>query len=172
LKIEKCKLKQAARIHFAFFILQFQIFDLRFLISNLTMNDARSAYLETQIKTAPPPKLRLMLIEAALRLAQQAKAAAEGESFSDRLSRSRDMVVELLAGIRPEPHPLNNAARSLYAFVFQSLAEAQLLKDLRKVDDAIRVLEEERVTWQKVCEITAEVTTTSETSEERFSLDA
>jgi len=116
------------------------------------MHNARTAYLETQIKTAAPQKLRLMLIEAAIRFAQQARDAGGGELFSNGLERARDIVAELLAGIRPEKHALNDTARALYAFIFRSLSEATLLHDLSKINDALRVLEEERITWQQVCE--------------------
>ena len=116
------------------------------------MRDARTAYLETQIKTAAPQKLRLMLIEAAIRFARQAQEAGGGEAFSLGLERARDVVTELIAGIRPEKHPLNDAARTLYAFIFRALSEAQLLYDLSKIDDALQVLDEERQTWLQVCE--------------------
>jgi flagellar secretion chaperone FliS len=118
------------------------------------MNDPRAAYLETQIKTATPQRLRLMLIEGALRFARQAKEATslgQSERAADYFDRCRDVVGELLAGIRPGPHRLNEVARALYGFVYQSLAEAQLLGDGKKVDDALRVLEEERETWLQVC---------------------
>jgi flagellar protein FliS len=123
------------------------------------MRDARSAYLETQVITAAPQKLRLMLIEGCMRFARQAgEALAAGslEQFSESMDRARDIVTELISGIRPEPLPTNETARALYAFIFKSLAEAQLLKDPRKIEDAIRVLQEERETWLLVCELAPE----------------
>jgi flagellar protein FliS len=124
------------------------------------MHDPRSAYLETQIKTATPQKLRLMLIDAAVRFAEQARQAhlaGDRLLFASSVERSREIVTELLGSIRPDPHPLGDAARALYTFVFQALAQAQLLKDVAKVEDALRVLEEERQTWQKVCELSPDV---------------
>lgn len=123
------------------------------------MLDARTAYLETQIKTAAPQKLRLMLIEGAMRLAAQARAAhlsGAGEQCSAYLERARDIVTELIAGIHPEKTPLNETVRALYAFIFRSLAEAQLLHEVKKIDDALRVLQEERQTWLQLCETTPE----------------
>jgi flagellar biosynthetic protein FliS len=116
------------------------------------MLDARTAYLETHIKTAAPQKLRLMLIEAAIRFAQQAREAGGGELFSSGLERARDVVTELIAGIRPEKQSLNDTVRALYVFVFRSLSEAQLLHNLSKIEDALKVLEEEQQTWLQVCE--------------------
>lgn len=121
--------------------------------------DARAAYLETQIKTATPQKLRLLLIEGALRFASRGKEALEAgrrDEMTESLERAREIIGELLAGIRPGPHRLNDVTRGLYGFVFRSLAEAQLLSDPAKIDDALRVLEEERETWLQVCEICPE----------------
>src|SRR5262245_28771570 len=123
------------------------------------MQDARTTYLETQIKTATPQKLRLMLIEGALRQAVQAREAhaiGRRDQFSSALERARDIVTELIAGIRPEKTPLNETVRALYAFVFRSLAEAQLYDDAKHIDDALRVLQEERQTWLQLCETTPE----------------
>lgn len=120
------------------------------------MHDARSAYLETQVLTAAPQKLQLMLIDGCMRFAQQAReahAAGNAEQFSEGLDRARDIVAELIASIRPDGLPVNNSARAVYAFIFQSLAEAQLFKNPQKIDDALRVLEEERQTWLAVCEL-------------------
>lgn len=123
------------------------------------MHDARSAYLETQVLTAAPQKLRLMLIDGCIRfcrIAKDAHAASQGEQFSNNLERARDIVTELISGIRPDQSELTSAALALYAFVFKSLGEAQLLKQPAKIDDALRVLEEERQTWLAVCEVEPE----------------
>ena len=117
------------------------------------MIDARSAYLETQVLTAAPQKLRLMLIDGCMRFAQQAREAhaqGNGEQFSSSLERARDIVTELISAIRPDGTALTEAARGLYAFIFKSLAEAQLLKNVQKIDDALKVLEEEQQTWLAV----------------------
>jgi flagellar secretion chaperone FliS len=118
--------------------------------------DARSAYLEMQVLTAPPQKLRLMLIDGALRYARQAHeglTSGEVEGASTALSRARDFVSELLVTIRPEPQLLNQNVQNLYAYVFREIAEAQLLASPERLANAIRVLEEEQVTWQQVCEL-------------------
>jgi flagellar protein FliS len=143
--------------------------------------------------TAAPQKLRLMLIDGAIRFgrqASQAYAAGNAEQFSSAVERARDIVTELISGIRPDQSELTQAARALYAFIFRSLGEAQLLKEPQKIDDALRVLEEERQTWSAVCELELEAPASDEpanfrqqevlaspmpaptAASERFSLDA
>jgi len=157
------------------------------------MHDARSAYLETQVLTAAPQKLRLMLIDGCMRFARQAReahAAGDCEQFSSGLDRARDIVTELISGIRPDGTSLTESARALYAFIFRSLAEAQLQKEPQKIEDALRVREEERQTWLAVCELELEASDRDEQNNfrqqevfasdplsptvaaERFSLDA
>jgi flagellar protein FliS len=145
------------------------------------------------VLTAAPQKLRLMLIDGCIRFARQAREAhATGnvEQFSSSLERARDIVTELISGIRPDGTSLTESTRALYAFIFKSLAEAQLHQDPPKIDDALRVLEEERQTWLAVCELELETSASDESANfrqhevfatdslsptaaaERFSLDA
>jgi flagellin-specific chaperone FliS len=63
-----------------------------------------AAYLENQVLTASPARLRLMLIEAGLRFAQKTIddwSAGHDEAACDSLRRCRAFVAELLAGIDP-----------------------------------------------------------------------
>ena len=117
--------------------------------------DPRSSYLESQVLTATPQKLRLMLIEAALGAARQALNCWQEErdtSANIALIRCREIVSELLAAIKPDQSELTRSVAGIYLFLFKSLAEAQLHRDPAKVDEAIHVLEIERDTWRLVCE--------------------
>jgi len=121
--------------------------------------NAGHAYLETQIATATPQQLRLMLIEGALRQARQTAQALAEDSSGDALEpliRCRSIVAELIAGIRAGSSPLADKVLGIYLFLFQELTEAQLKKDAARVSGVIRVLEEERTTWQEVCATLAE----------------
>jgi flagellar protein FliS len=115
----------------------------------------RDAYLETQILTATPQRLRLMLIEGALRRARAAQAAWEAGDVPTgkaAISHCRDILSELIAGIQPEQSPLARQVLGIYMFLYATLVEAQFGQDTQRLNDIIRVLEEERQTWQAVCE--------------------
>jgi flagellar protein FliS len=115
----------------------------------------RDAYLETQVLTAPPQKLRLMLIEGAMRFAQQAGAYWQAEQWEAGLEaniRAREILGELMSSLDPEQSPLAKQILPIYNFVFRTLTEAQLAHDQAKLQDALRVLGEERETWRQVCE--------------------
>jgi flagellar protein FliS len=116
---------------------------------------AREAYIEAQVLTATPQKLRLMLIEGAIRFARQTIQhwqASDNERALESIIRCRNIVSELLSSIRVEESDLTKRVAGLYLFVFQNLTEAQLRRDAKLVEEAIGVLEVERGTWRDVCE--------------------
>jgi flagellar protein FliS len=116
---------------------------------------ARDQYLETQVTTATPQRLRLMLIEAALRKARSAADAWQAGRSDEGLaavSQCRDIVAELIAGIRPEQSELAKQVLGIYLFVFSTLIEAQFHRDQQRLRDIVRILEEERQTWHQLCD--------------------
>jgi len=120
------------------------------------MNDTiRDTYLETQVNTATPQRLRLMLIEEALRRIRTGHSAFEANKFDEgaaAISHAREIIAELIGGIHPDETPLAKQVLGIYLFLFSALAEAQFSHDKQRLSEAIRVLEEERQTWQAICE--------------------
>src|SRR5262245_701795 len=117
--------------------------------------NARDHYLETQILTATPQRLRLMLIEGAIRRARAAQTAWQAGNNAEGLeaiAHCRGIVSELIAGIQPEQTEAAKQVLGVYMFLFSTLVEAQLARDSHRLRDIVRVLEEERQTWQAVCE--------------------
>jgi flagellar protein FliS len=120
------------------------------------MNPApREEYLATQVMTAAPQKLQLMLIEAAIQAARRAQELLAGgwsHEVSAALQRSQTVVAQLLAGMAPHrDDPLVDRVSSVYSFIYRSLLQAGLQRDARALVDALSILELERETWQQVC---------------------
>jgi flagellar protein FliS len=117
---------------------------------------ARENYLATEVLTAPPQKLHLMLIEAAIRCAERARQhwrAHETEQATEAIIRAEDVLGELMAGLNREIDAgLVKKTAGLYLFVFRTLMEANSRQDESKLDDALKVLKVERETWRQVCE--------------------
>ena len=125
------------------------------------------------IATASPQQLRLMLIEAALRFARQTADAWREERRDealDTLIRCRSIVTELISGIRAGSSQLADKVLGIYIFVFNELTEAQLRRDASRMDGVIRILEEERTTWQALC--SAASSNQLQTATESISLEA
>lgn len=128
------------------------------------MNDsAREDYLRAQILTATPQKLQLMLIEAAIRHAQQGRSYLEGgdmDHASGSLVKAQEIVAELIAAVQPTPDvELAKRVKANYLFVHQSLVSAGLQGDAAGIDGALKVLAVERETWDRVCQQSPGATT-------------
>ncbi len=118
-------------------------------------SDAQNSYLEAQVLTATPQKQRLMLIDAAMRYVRQTIECwqeNQNERASEALVASREIVSELLSSIDVQKDELTQRVASIYAFVFQTLMEAQLQRSVDKLKDVLDVLAIERETWKLVCE--------------------
>ena len=114
------------------------------------------AYLKTQIMTAPPEKLQLMLYNGAIRFATLGRAKmAEGdyEACHELLMRAQNIVLELVCGLRPEHNPsLCNRMAALYSFIYRRLVEANITHDPAAVADAVEILTVQRDIWLELLE--------------------
>ena len=116
---------------------------------------ARESYLESQILTATPQKLRLLLIQAALGAARKTLAYWEDGNETDAVSeliQCRNVITELLQGIQADDSELTKRVTGIYVFLFKALTEAQLHRDVKRLSEVIEVLEVEQETWRQVCE--------------------
>ena len=123
-------------------------------------NSGTNAYLKTQILTAPPEKLQLMLYDGAIRFARQAREKLREKDYEascELLMRAQKIVVELICGLRPEENPsLCGKLAAIYAFIYRRLVEANIEHEPALVDDAIEVLEVQRDIWLELLEKLAE----------------
>ena len=113
--------------------------------------NASEAYLRTQILTAPPEKLQLMLYEGALRFAGQAKEnllAKRYEQSCELLIRAQGIMVELMSGLRHDVNPdMCGKISSVYSFIYRRLVDANMKRDAGAIDDAVKVLTIQRDIW-------------------------
>jgi flagellar protein FliS len=132
-------------------------------------------YLATEILTAAPQKLQLMLIEGAMRFGQQARALwneGRDDQAGEAIIRCQQIVAQLLAGLKREEQPeLSQQISGVYVFILNSLIAAHVNRDEQKLADALSVLAEEQVTWRAICQKLG--TQNSEAGErQRLRLDA
>lgn len=127
------------------------------------------AYLKTQILTAPPEKLQLMLYEGALRFATQAgerMGQGDYEASYGLLVKAQNIVLELVCGLRPEHNPsLCNRMASLYTFIYRRLVESNVSHDRKPLNDAVSILSMLRDTWIELLERLAEQRAEGEVAE-------
>ena len=133
---------------------------------------ARDNYLSTEVLTATPQKLHLMLVEAALRFTQRGRQlweTGQDAAACDSLVRAQNIISQLMAGLNYESGcDIVPRLSGVYQFVFRTLLDANLHRDPEKLDEALRVLEIERETWREVCAKFPGPTGTAETSPARL----
>jgi|GEM_PF-1720117 len=120
------------------------------------MESAHDEYLVTQVMTATPQKLQLMLIDAAIRSVRQAQENwkhQRDEEAGEHLMKGQQIVTQLISGLEHEQQPeLVRQVAGIYMFIFRALVFAQLRKDEDQLNDALQILESEQETWRMVCE--------------------
>jgi len=116
----------------------------------------REEYFSTQVMTAAPQRLQLMLIEAAIQAARRAQTQAEqgwDHEVSGAIQRSQAIVVQLLAGMAVNREvPLVEKDAAVYSFIYRRLVDANLHRSVPMLNDALSILEIERETWRQVCD--------------------
>ena len=114
-------------------------------------------YVETQVMTATPHQLHLMVVDGAIRFAVAAEAALrENDLRKARVSlgKAREFVTELIGGLDDKRQPeVIHKVRSLFIFVNRCLVRADLRRDAAAVQDAIQILRLHRETWIAVGEV-------------------
>lgn len=114
--------------------------------------DNANAYLRTQVMSASPAELRMMLLDGAVKFAKQGRqglADKNHEMVYSGFSQARAIVTELMTSMRHDVAPeLCEQVRSLYAYIFQELVSASLENDINRADKVIELLEFEAETWR------------------------
>lgn len=117
----------------------------------MTTTTEANAYLRTQVLTASPEHLRLMLLDGAIRFAQQAAdglAENDYEASYNGITQARAIVLELATSIRPDVDPeLAERVQSVYMFLYAELIDASLNRDEARLAKSIELLHYERETW-------------------------
>lgn len=113
-------------------------------------------YLKTQVMTASPEMLQLMLWDGAIRFAEQGKDAIQKKDIEGSykaLIRAQKIIMEMSNALRPDVNPeLCKNMAALYNFMYRRLVEANLKKDPALVDDALEIMRHQRETWVMLME--------------------
>ena len=132
---------------------------------SIMMNSRAQAYLRTKVMSASPAELRLMLVDGAIRFAEQCRAGLENRDFEQAFEGSRQcraILTELLSGLKPEHDPLLcERLNSLYTFMISRMMEAMSERDHEIVASVVELLRFERETWQMVVDQLARTGTPS-----------
>lgn len=109
-------------------------------------------YRKTTVETAAPGKLLLMLYDGAIRNIDNAKEAINKKDINtahNQIIKAEDIVLELIASLNMDYEVSNHLSR-LYEYLHYQLVQANLEKDIRKLDEVREFLVDLRNTWEEV----------------------
>lgn len=115
-------------------------------------------YLENAIMTASPAKLVEMLYEKSVELLKESKELIEKELFleaNDRIKRVQDILMELNASLDMEKGgQIAQSLRSLYLYMYRTLVEGNIKKDIKKIEEILGYFEELLAAWRSAMKST------------------
>jgi flagellar secretion chaperone FliS len=110
-----------------------------------------SQYQQNQLATASPAKLLLAAYDGAIRFCRIAKQKMAEKQYCDQntnINKALAIICELLSTLREDANPsLVARLRSIYLYMIEQLAHANLKRDESALDEVIHHLEGLRETW-------------------------
>ncbi|BAS28791.1 flagellar export chaperone FliS [Limnochorda pilosa] len=109
------------------------------------------AYRRTQIETAPPEQLILMLYDGAIRFGRSARRAIEvgdRQKAHHDLTRAQDVISELIGSLdMAAGGEIAANLHELYRYLYQRLVQANVGKKVEPIDEVIHLVSELREGW-------------------------
>lgn len=107
----------------------------------------------TQVETATPGRLLLLLYDGALKRLHQAKVAmqaGEHETAHRHLLRVQDIVVELLISLdHSTGGEVAGNLHRLYDYLYRTLVQANIRRDVSLIDEVRGILGDLRAAWDQ-----------------------
>lgn len=113
--------------------------------------DVPNQYLVTQVQTASPGELTLMLYNGCLRFLKQALVAIEQRNIADKhnnLIKSMNIIDELLLTLNME-YELSTNLSQLYHYMNSRLSFANIHNDTAAIQECINLMTDFRNTWSE-----------------------
>lgn len=110
-------------------------------------------YQEIHVKTADQGKLILMMYDGAIIFLQQAKELNRYKDYVgkyEKISKSQDILFELIAALNMDAGSIAMNLRSLYMYMIKRLFDANIKKDTIGIDESLKIMTELRGAWEKI----------------------
>jgi len=133
------------------------------------MAEAHLQYKETQILTATPGKLLLMLYDGAIGAIEKALELIEDKRKFDKVNnnliKAQEIVGELLASLNFEAGgDIAKNLQSLYAYMIQRLIEGNFKKEKEPLKEVLTYLKDLRESWNVAVQKSGTVSNNSDNS--------
>ncbi|GFN32651.1 flagellar export chaperone FliS [Paenibacillus xylaniclasticus] len=113
------------------------------------MQQAQNSYMQTKVQTSTPGQLTLMLYNGCLKFIKLAIMCIEKRDYEGKhvnFVKAQNIIEELQSTLNME-YDLSLQLSSLYTFINEKLAEANVKQDIKAAEDCIRLVTELRDVW-------------------------
>ncbi len=114
------------------------------------MPNPYAQYRQTQVQTAAPEQLIVMLYDGAIKFCLQAKECIANKDMSGAnaaLIRVQDIISELQFSINDEAGEIAQQLSLLYDYLYRRALDANLEKDVAIIDEIVNMVRDLRSTW-------------------------
>lgn len=115
---------------------------------------AANAYQGTRIRTASPAELTLMLYDGAIKFCNIGKMALEKNDYEKanlNIQKAKKIIVEFRNTLNFD-YPVAKDFDRVYEYIYYTLVDANVKKDIELLDEALGRIKEMRDTWKQVME--------------------
>ena len=121
------------------------------------MNPYLKQYQKNEVETASPEKILILLYDGAIQFLNKAKIAMEQKNIPEihnNIIGCENIILEFINTV-DEENGVDFAVRikALYQYFYKTLVQANLKKDVTKIDEVLRHLVELRATWKQAIAI-------------------
>lgn len=112
-----------------------------------------NAYKQNSVNMASKEQLLLMLVDGAVKYTKIAKIAIEKKDIPrahTELVRVQDIFTELMATLDMNSGGFAQDLFNLYDFIKNKLAEANMRKDIKIIDEVLPLIEDVKEMWHEV----------------------
>lgn len=114
-------------------------------------------YKKNQIETATPEQVLILLYDGAIQYLNKAKVAIEqnnSEECSSNLTGAQRIILEFMNTLDMDNGgKLAQELYRLYDYLYNTLVAVNFSREVRKLDEVLRLLQSLRETWQKAIAI-------------------
>lgn len=117
----------------------------------MALNNPYAKYKEQSVNTATPEELTLMLYDGCIKFINIAKIAIEEKDFQaahKNIIKAEDILTEFIITLNMD-YEISKNLKELYVFYYNLLVEANLKKDIQKLEQVKEFVVDLRNTWKE-----------------------
>ena len=121
----------------------------------IATNNPYKTYEQNSVTTASAGELTIMLYNGCLKFIKKAKQAIEKNNIEERntnIQKAQNIIRELMVTLNMD-YEVSKNMMALYDFIIQSLLEANIKNDLKKLEEAEQIVIDFRDTWKQVIQL-------------------